>query len=126
MASTAAQRSSQATTAALIRSSREPSGAAMTAKARRSFMQSWYDRTDARLPEAERRRQADAAYRAHMRTIARRPHVIAQMTVAAAPAIAEIKAAAEEACSRISAAATLAIHDALADAADAHLSADPV
>jgi ribosomal protein S20 len=126
MASTAAQRSNQATIAALTRSSREPSGAGMTEKARQSFMRSWYDRTDPRLPEAERRRQADAAYRAHMRTIARRPHVVAQMTVAAAPAIAAIKAATEEACSRISAAATLAIHDALAEAADATLSADQV
>jgi ribosomal protein S20 len=98
----------------------------MTEKARRAFMQSWYDRTDSRLPETERRRQADAAYRAHMRTIARRPHVIAELTVATAPAIAAIKAAAEEACSQIAAAATQAIHDALAEAADDKLSAHTV
>jgi ribosomal protein S20 len=126
MASSAAARSQQATIAALTRSAKEPSGAKMTEKARRAFEQKWYDQTDPSLPASERRRQADAAYRAHMRTIARRPHVIASETVVCAPAIAEIKAAAEEAVSRIYAAATQGIHDALADAADAKLRAEPV
>lgn len=56
--------------AALTRSAQEPSGAAMTEKARRTFRDSFYDATDPELPEAERRRQGEAAYRAHMRTIA--------------------------------------------------------
>jgi hypothetical protein len=66
-------RTQQAKLAALTRSASEPSGAAMTEKARATFRQSFYDATDPDLPEAERQRQAEAAYRAHMRKIARRP-----------------------------------------------------
>jgi hypothetical protein len=38
----------------------------MTEQARRTFRDSFYANTDPALPEAERRRQAEAAYRLHM------------------------------------------------------------
>lgn len=38
----------------------------MTEQARRTFRDSFYENTDPALPEAERRRQAEAAYRLHM------------------------------------------------------------
>lgn len=60
------ERSQRARIAALARSAQEPSGTAMTAAARRTFRQGFYDRTDPALPEAERQRQADAAYKLHM------------------------------------------------------------
>jgi len=69
---TADERRYQMQTAALIRSSREPDGAKMTEKARTAFRQSFYDRTDPALPHHERQRQADAAYRVHMRSISTR------------------------------------------------------
>jgi len=65
-------RSQQARIAALTRSSREPSGAAMTSKSRKAFVEGFYDRTDPELPEDERRRQQRAALSAHMRAIAQR------------------------------------------------------
>jgi hypothetical protein len=60
------ERSQRARIAALTRVAQEPSGTAMTEKARSAFWQSFYDRTDPELPEAERVRQADAARRLHM------------------------------------------------------------
>lgn len=66
MPSDATERSQRATIAALARVAREPSGTAMTAKARRTFWESFYDETDANLPERERQRQAEAARRLHM------------------------------------------------------------
>ncbi len=48
------------------------SGRAATEKGRRTFRESFYDATDPDLPENERQRQADAAYRTHMRSIAKR------------------------------------------------------
>lgn len=66
MSSDAKERSQRARIAALARVAQEPSGAAMTERARSTFRQSFYDATDPALPEAERQRQADAAYRLHM------------------------------------------------------------
>lgn len=63
-------RSQQATIAALTRSSREPSGAAMTDGARSKFLARFYNDTDPALPEAERQRQARAALSAQMRKTA--------------------------------------------------------
>jgi hypothetical protein len=60
------ERSQRARIAALTRSAQEPSGTAMTEKARSTFWQRFYDQTDPGLPEAERERQADAARRLHM------------------------------------------------------------
>lgn len=69
MSSDATERSQRARIAALSRVAQEPSGTAMTEKARSTFRQSFYDATDPGLPEAERQRQADAAYRLHMTRI---------------------------------------------------------
>lgn len=44
----------------------------MTQKARSSFRDSFYAQTDPALPEAERRRRAEAAWRAHMAELTRR------------------------------------------------------
>lgn len=66
MASEENERSQRARIAALARVAQEPSGTAMTNKARSAFWQSFYDRTDEQLPAAERVRQADAARRLHM------------------------------------------------------------
>lgn len=121
MPSSPSARSQQAKIAALTRSSREPSGAAMTERARRKFTDSFYEKTDPALPEAERRRQADAAYRAHMRSIARRPAVMRRKAGDAAEVIATIRAAAAEAADLIKAAAAEAITDALAEAVDNEL-----
>ena len=60
------ERTQRARIAALTRVAQEPSGTAMTEKARSAFWQSFYDRTDSALPEAERERQASAARRLHM------------------------------------------------------------
>jgi hypothetical protein len=60
------ERSQRARIAALTRVMQEPSGTAMTEKARSAFWRSFYDRTDPELPDAERVRQADAARRLHM------------------------------------------------------------
>lgn len=72
MPSEANERSQRARIAALTRVAQEPSGTAMTDKARRSFRQSFYDATDPELSEADRQRQADAAYRLHMTRISHR------------------------------------------------------
>jgi hypothetical protein len=72
MPSEDSERSQRARIAALTRVSREPSGTAMTARARSAFWQSFYDATDPGLPEAERQRQADAARRLHMTRLAQK------------------------------------------------------
>lgn len=66
MPSDSRERSQRARIAALARSAQEPSGTAMTAKARQAFLDSFYARTDPELPERERQRQASARYRLHM------------------------------------------------------------
>jgi hypothetical protein len=77
----AAERSENARIAALTRSSREPSGTAMTAKARQTFWDSFAAGHECRfcepvvidqeLPDAERQRQAAAARAVHYSLIAR-------------------------------------------------------
>lgn len=76
----AAERSENARIAALTRSAREPSGTAMTAKARQTFWDSFETGhecarcapvvIDQTLPAAERRRQAAAARTVHYSRIA--------------------------------------------------------
>lgn len=110
MSSDATERSQRARIAALARVAQEPSGIAMTDKARSAFRQSFYDRTDPGLPEAERQRQADAAYRLHMTrlshkaTLARKRWAAAQRarraaTKAEAEFAAELDAATDAAAS---------------------------
>jgi hypothetical protein len=65
MTSADTERSRRATIAALARVAREPSGTAMTERARSAFWNSFYERTDPALPEADRQRQAAAARRLH-------------------------------------------------------------
>lgn len=78
----AAERSENARIAALTRSSREPSGTAMTAAARRKFWDGFETGhecsvcelivIDQALPAAERQRQVAAARSAHFSRMARR------------------------------------------------------
>lgn len=72
MPSADSERSQRARIAALARVAKEPSGTAMTDKARGKFWQSFYDATDPSLPEAERQRQAEAARRLHMTRLAQK------------------------------------------------------
>ena len=72
MPSDSSERSQRARIAALTRAAREPSGTAMTAQARKTFWDSFYNQTDPALPDAERRRQADAAQRLHMTRLSHR------------------------------------------------------
>ena len=55
----------------LARSATAPSGAAVSAPARTAFWNSFYERTDAGLPEEERQRQATAARKLHMTRLSR-------------------------------------------------------
>lgn|SRR5487761_230475 len=64
--------SQHARIAALARVSREPSGSAMTQRARDVFRDSFYDKTDSALPHKDRQRQADAAYKLHMTRLSHR------------------------------------------------------
>lgn len=101
MPSTPTERSQRATIAALARVAKEPSGTAMTERARRTFRDSFYDATDASLPESDRRRQADAAYRLHMTKLAHRATLkrqrLAQAQHEAVQAQAEVIAASGDA-----------------------------
>ena len=106
MPSDAAERSQRARIAALSRVKQEPSGTAMTDKARRTFRESFFDATDPELPEPERRRQADAAYRLHMTRISHRAALARKRRAeamrewrAAIPAEAEMIAATDTAAS---------------------------
>jgi hypothetical protein len=83
MTSDAAERSQRARIAALTRVTQEPSGTAMTEKARSKFWQSFYDATDPSLPEAERQRQADAARRLHMTRLSQKAALKRQRAAAA-------------------------------------------
>jgi hypothetical protein len=76
----------------LARSAGEPDGTAMTAKARKTFWDAFYDQTDPELPEAERQRQAHAARKLHMTQLS---HKAAQKRSAAARAAAEAAEATE-------------------------------
>jgi len=91
------ERSQRARIAALARVAREPSGTAMTDKARSAFRRSFYDQTDPGLPEADRQRQADAAYRLHMTRLSHRAALTrrreAEAARAAARAAAELRGA---------------------------------
>jgi hypothetical protein len=85
MALSATERSRHARIAALTRSANEPSGTAMTARARESFRDSFLTRHECDLcglveipegtPDAERQRRADAAYTAHMTRLSQRAAV---------------------------------------------------
>lgn len=83
MPSDSTERSQRARIAALARVAKEPSGTAMTERARSKFRDSFYDATDPELPEPERRRQADAAYRLHMTRLSRRAALARQRAAAA-------------------------------------------
>lgn len=83
MPSESTERSQRARMAALARVAQEPSGTAMTERARRSFRDSFYDRTDPELPHAERQRQADAAYKLHMTRLSHRAALARQRATAA-------------------------------------------
>lgn len=72
MPSDAQERSEIARLGGLARVAAAPSGTAMTESARRAFRDSFFDRTDPDLPQAERQRQADAAYKAHMLALSRK------------------------------------------------------
>jgi hypothetical protein len=54
------------------RSARASSGAAVTEAARSAFWNSFYEKTDPALPEAERVRQANAARKLHMTGLSRK------------------------------------------------------
>jgi hypothetical protein len=83
----AAERSENARIAALTRSAQEPSGTAMTAKARQSFWDSFETGhecavcapvvIDQSIPKTERQRQAAAARSAHFSRIARNARIAA-------------------------------------------------
>lgn len=102
-------RSAHARIAAFSRSAREPSGEAMTETARRTYRDSFAVRHDCKLcgtveidqslPAAERRRQADAAYRAHMTRLSHRREVMrrraAQATAAAEEADEQLQRCAD-------------------------------
>lgn len=93
MPATPEERSAHAQVAALARVAQEPSGAAMTAKARRTFWESFYAATDPALPETERRRQAEAARRLHYVRLSQRA---VRARRRAAGALAELGEAAAE------------------------------
>lgn len=104
MPSSESARSQHARIAALSRVAREPSGTAMTEKARRTFRDSFDTghscalcgtvTIDPGAPAAERRRRAEAAYRAHMTRLSHRRDIMrgraAKATAAAEEAQAEI------------------------------------
>lgn len=98
-------RSQRARIAALSRVAAEPSGTAMTETARRTFRDSFDVRhecsfcgvveIDQALPAKERRRQAKAAYRAHMTRLSHRRDVMTgrarEAAASAAAADAELR-----------------------------------
>lgn len=92
MPSDGKERSQRARIAALTRVAQEPSGTAMTEKARSKFWQSFYDQTDPGLPEAERVRQADAARRLHMTRLSHKAVLARQRLAAAHTAAVEAEA----------------------------------
>lgn len=94
MPSSDTERSQRARIAALTRVANEPSGTAMTAKARSAFWQSFYDRTDPELPESERQRQADAARRLHMTRLSHAAAIARRRAVDAQHAAIQAEAAA--------------------------------
>lgn len=71
----------------------------MTEQARRTFRQSFYDKTDPELPHAERQRQAEAAYKLHMTRLSHRAAVARRRAAAsmaeAAEAIDQLAASAD-------------------------------
>lgn len=67
----------------LARSAAAESGTAMTDRARSAFKNSFYEATDPELPEKERQRQADAAYRLHMTRLSQRAAVARRRAAAA-------------------------------------------
>lgn len=69
----------------LARSAKAPSGTAISAPARRKFLDGFYDATDPALPPEERQRQANAALKLHMTRLARKA-ARARKTAAAATA----------------------------------------
>lgn len=92
------ERSSHAQLAALARVAQEPSGAAMTARARQVFADSFFERTDPALPDQERRRQAAALKRAHYLKLSRQAVAARQR---ARHALADLSAAADELASAV-------------------------
>lgn len=95
-------RSQHARIAALSRVAREPSGTAMTEAARRTFRDSFDTghsctmcgtlEIDQALPDAERRRMADAAYRAHMTRLSHSRDVMRDREAKAAAAAEQAEA----------------------------------
>jgi hypothetical protein len=85
-------RSQHARVAALARIAKEPSGAAMLVKANQAFRDSFYEATDEELPEKERQRQADAAYRLHMSRLALRASAARKRAAAERQAAREAEA----------------------------------
>lgn len=102
MPSSDTERSQHARIAALSRVAREPSGTAMTETARRSFRDSFNTghscsmcgtvTIDQALPDAERRRMAEAAYRLHMTRLSHRRTVMRGRAAAATAAAEEAEA----------------------------------
>jgi uncharacterized membrane protein YqiK len=86
------ERSQRARIAALSRVAQEPSGTAMTEKARSKFWQSFYDKTDPQLPEQERVRQADAARRLHMTRLSHKAALARRRLAAAQTAAVDAEA----------------------------------
>lgn len=94
-------RSQHAQLAALSRVAREPSGTAMTETARRAFRDSFDLRHECKLcgtieidqdlAPAERRRQADAAYRAHMTRLSHRRAVVGKRAAEAAAELQDLQ-----------------------------------
>lgn len=89
MPATPQERSAHARIAALTRVAQEPSGAAMTAKARATFEQSFYDRTDPALPHEERLRQARALKSLHYTELSRRAVIARRQALTAVSAMAD-------------------------------------
>lgn len=72
MPSPQSERSARAKIAGLSRSAQAPSGASISAPARKAFLQSFYDRTDPDLKPKERERQAEALRKIYFTQLAQR------------------------------------------------------
>lgn len=95
MSETPTERSLRARTAALSRSAVTP-GADISAPARAARMARYYDATDPGLPEAERRRQADAALRRDMTALSLKAARARRAAATAAAAADEVADAARQ------------------------------
>lgn len=89
------ERSLRARKAALTRSAVTP-GADISRPAREARLQRYYDDTDPQLPEAERRRQADAALRRDMTELSLRAAAARKLAADAAAAAGRVVDAARD------------------------------